>query len=133
MPKPHIDHIGIIVPDIEKALGLLNNLFGVEPSVIKEKEAIGLKLAMVEFENVNLELIQYTDENSSFKAVLGEPEGVNHVSIQVADMDRTVKRMEESGVKPAQGFPSQGSKGPLAFNRPETALGMLFEMYQTKE
>ena len=104
-----------------------------EPSVIKEKEAIGLKLAMVEFENVNLELIQYTSPDSSLKPILGDQDGVNHISVQVPDMDAAVARMEESGVKLAEGFPSQGSKGPLAFNRPRTALGMLFELYQIKE
>lgn len=133
MSKPRIDHIGVIVPDIDKALDLLHNLFGLEPGGIKEKEAIGLRLAMVEFENVSLELIQYTDEQSSFKPVLGESPGMNHVSIQVPNMAAAVAGLEENGVKLAQGFPIQGSRGPLAFNRAGTALGMLFELYQTQD
>ena len=28
MPKPHIDHVGITVPDMDQALDLLKNLFG---------------------------------------------------------------------------------------------------------
>ena len=133
MSKPSIDHIGVIVPDLEAALTLLKNLFGVEPGPIKEKEAMGLRLAMVEFANVSLELIQYTDEQSSFRPVLGQALGMNHVSIQVPDMEAALKRLETQGVGPAQGFPIQGSRGPLAFNRAETALGMLFELYQTRD
>ena len=133
MSKPHIDHIGVIVPDMEKALSLLEKLFGVEPGPIKEKEAMGLRLALVEFENVGLELIQYTDPESPFKPVLGEKEGMNHISVQVSDMEGTLKNLNESEVKLADGFPVQGSKGPLAFNRPETSLGMLFELYQVRD
>ncbi len=131
MSKPRIDHIGVIVPDIPKALKLLESLFGVEPGEIKEKEAIGLRLAMVEFENVALELIQYTDENSSFKPILGQRDGMNHVSIRVPDMDKAVEALDENGVGLAVGFPFRGSRGPLAFHKPGTALGMLFELYQT--
>jgi methylmalonyl-CoA/ethylmalonyl-CoA epimerase len=133
MPKPSIDHIGVIVPDIEKALALLENLFGVTPGPIKDKESMGLRLAMVEFENVGLELIQYTDEESSFKPILGGREGMNHVSVQVPDMDVAIKTMAANQVQPADGSPFQGSKGPLAFNRAETALGMLFELYQVAD
>ena len=133
MSKPHIDHIGVIVPDMEKALSLLEKLFGVEPGPIKEKEAMGLRLALVEFENVGLELIQYTDKNSSFKSILGEREGMNHISVKVPDMDAALGNLEENKVKLADGFPVQGSNGPLAFNRAETSLGMLFELYQIKD
>lgn len=133
MPKPHLDHVGLIVRDMDNALDLFKNVFGVEPGEVREKQAMGLKLCILELANVNLELIQYTDDNSSFKPILGEAAGVNHLSLRVDNLDESTAKLESAGGNLAEGFPIQGSKGPLAFNHPESSLGILLELYQLSD
>lgn len=132
MSKPYIDHVGFVVEDLESALEMFGALWGLEPGPIKEKAEVGLRMASLEAANVTLELIQFTGAPSDFEEVLGRRPGLNHLGVRVDDMAPALKRMAEAGVAPAPGFPIQGSRGALVFNRPETAAGVLFELCEIK-
>ena len=56
----HIDHIGIIVADLEKAAAKLKPLFG--DASIKEMPEVGLRVAEFHPANVTIELLQYTED-----------------------------------------------------------------------
>ena len=60
MSAPHIDHIGIIVADIEQATARLKPLFG-DHALVRELPEVGLRVAEFHAANVVIELLQYTD------------------------------------------------------------------------
>ncbi|MBW1712397.1 MAG: VOC family protein [Deltaproteobacteria bacterium] len=130
MTKPHLDHVGFVVADLEAALDLFERAFDLKPTAIKDKSAIGLKLALLELANVKLELIEFSQTAGEFKDILGQEPGSSHLSLEVQDMARAVDRLETSGVKLAAGFPRPGSRGPMAFTQRPTAQGLLFELFQ---
>lgn len=129
MTGPYIDHIGIIVEDMDRALSLFERLLGVQPMALKELHEVGLKIAQIKTENVDIELIQYTTKEEGFaQKVMGSKPGVNHISVLVDDVDRSSKRFEETGAKLMGGFPRQGSHGRVAFFQPESTEGILLEI-----
>ena len=130
MTKPVVEHVGLLVEDLEQALAMFTAAFGVEAPVIKELTPVGLRAAVLKFANVDVELLQYAREDSPLRPVLGQRTGVNHISVLTEDMEGACRNLERQGVPLAAGFPRQGSRGLIAFNQPGSAQGVLMELYQ---
>jgi len=128
--KPHIDHIGIIVADLEQALARLRPLFG-ESAQVKELPEVGLRVVEFHAANVTVELLQYTSDDACFaKDVMGERLGLNHISARVEDVERSVAELSAAGFTPKAGFPRPGAHGRVAFFEPDNVTGLLFEICQ---
>lgn len=129
MTTPHIDHIGIMVADLEQAAAKLRPLFG-EYASIRELPEAGLRVAEFHAANVVIELLQYTGDALFARGVMGERLGLNHISARVEDVDRSISELASAGFTPMQGFPRQGAHGRVAFFEPDSVTGLLFEICQ---
>ena len=129
MSAPHIDHIGILVADLEAALERLKPLFGA-PAHVKELADAGLRVAEFHAANVTIELLQYVGEAQFARRVMGERLGLNHISARVDDVERSLALLAAAGHAPMPGFPRQGAHGRVAFFEPDPVSGLLFEICQ---
>lgn len=130
MSKTRIDHIGILVADLEAAVARFEPLFGT-PRMVKEMPEHGLRVAEFDTENVTIELLQYTGEGDDFaRQVMGERLGLNHISAAVSDLDQSVSELSGAGFRMMDGFPTEGAHGRVAFFHPDDATGLLFEVCQ---
>jgi methylmalonyl-CoA/ethylmalonyl-CoA epimerase len=129
-PPPFIDHIGIIVADLDQAIKRLSPLFGT-PARTRELTEVGLRIAEFDAANVVIELLQYTSGTRGFaQEVMGERLGLNHLSARVADVEQSITTLQQSGFTPMAGFPRQGAHGRVAFFEPDAVTGLLFEVCQ---
>jgi methylmalonyl-CoA/ethylmalonyl-CoA epimerase len=129
MNRPHIDHIGIIVENLEKSMGLFVSVFGFKPSQIKEMNDVGLKIATLKADNIDIELIQYMAGEHQFgKTVMGETPGINHIAVSENNINLAVKDFKTKGVKIMEGFPRKGSHGQVAFFERTTTENILLEI-----
>lgn len=125
-----IDHIGILVADLEAAVKQLQPLFGGAPAM-RELADAGLRVAEFQAANVTVELLQYTGKNDAFaRRVMGERPGLNHLSARVEDVERSLAELRAAGLRPQEGFPRQGAHGKVAFFEPDPVTGLLFEICQ---
>lgn len=129
MSAPHIDHVGILVADLEAALERLKPLFGA-PAQVKELADAGLRVAEFHAANVTIELLQYAGDAQFARRVMGERLGLNHISARVDDVERALAVLVGAGLKPMEGFPRQGAHGRVAFFEPDAVSGLLFEICQ---
>ncbi len=131
MTAPHIDHIGVIVADLELAAEKLRPLFG-ECTAIRELPEVGLRVAELRASNVVIELLQYLPgvDSAFAKSVMGERLGVNHFSVRVDDVEHAVADLTNAGFRPMRGFPRAGSHGRVAFFEPDRLSGLLLEVCQ---
>ena len=123
-----IDHIGIIVADLDSAVAKLGVLFGA--AEIKNLPDVGLRVAEFRAANVTIELLQYTKSPEFARRVMGERTGLNHLSIRVENVERSIEQLREAGFVPMEGFPRRGAHGRVAFFEPDAASGLLFEVCQ---
>ncbi len=131
---PKIDHVGVIVADLEKASAVFCRLLGVDPSLVKDMPEVGIRLARFDAANVAIELIEYLDAGKSFaRKVMGDATGLNHLSVEVDDVTAAVDRMVEVGLAPQDGFPCAGSTGDIAFFETEPDTGVLFEVSEHRK
>jgi methylmalonyl-CoA/ethylmalonyl-CoA epimerase len=127
--RPVVDHIGVIVPDLDAAVALFTKLFGAGPVKTKEMADVGLRIAEFAAANVTVELLQYTGENDAFaKGVMGEVPGVNHISFRVDGLAAATQAVEAAGAQPMAGFPRQGAHGQVVFFEPTSTGGVRFEL-----
>ncbi len=134
MRKVRIDHMGIIVADLDASVAMFEKLLGEGPANTKEMPDVGLRVAVFEAENIAIELLEYTGKNSDFaQQVMGEQKGINHFSAEVADITAAITDLTDAGFKLQDGFPRQGVHGQVAFFEPDETTGLLFEICQPED
>lgn len=127
---PHIDHIGILVADLDAAIVRLTALFGGVP-LRRELPDVGLAVAEFRAANIVIELLQYTEAGDSFaRRVMGSRLGINHLSARVDDVATSLRRLKAGGWRPMDGFPRPGAHGEVVFFEPDPVTGLLFEICQ---
>ncbi len=132
VPKT-IDHIGIIVSDLEAAMACYEPLLGTVAKVT-ELPAAGVRVASFKAANIEIELIAYlSDEPSLGRATMGAQSGLNHLSIRVPDMAAAIDELAAAGWVLQQGFPTRGAGGTVAFFERDPASGLLLEICQPQQ
>ena len=121
-----IDHVGIVVRDLDKAVKLYKKLLGV-PMILEENK--GWISAIVKTESGKLELMQPTDESSPVgKALARRGEGIHHLAIEVDDVQAYLDKAEKLGLTLVDKHPRKGSEQRLiGFIHPRGLNGVLLE------
>ncbi|MCD6681467.1 MAG: VOC family protein [Burkholderiaceae bacterium] len=131
MTLPRIDHIGIVVDDLEASIASMQRMLRGAPLVRRSIPDAGLEVAEFTTANLVVELLKYTDDGDGFgRAVMGSDRGVNHLSLAVDDLDAALAGLRAQGVEPADGFPRRGAHGRVAFLPRDADTGLLFELCQ---
>ncbi|MCO5106267.1 MAG: VOC family protein [Burkholderiaceae bacterium] len=134
MKPPRIDHLGIVVDELEPAIAAMARLLPGAPLRRRSVPDAGLEVAEFHAENLIVELLRYTDRGDGFgRAVMGDTPGVNHLSLSVPDLDAALARLRADGVEPLPGFPRRGAHGRIAFLPHESVTGLRFELCEPDE
>ena len=129
MTRPRIDHIGLMVADLDAAVERLRPVFGDDISY-KDLPQYELRTAVFQTANLAIELLQYAGEAAFARGVMGSRLGLNHVSAQVADAEASIAALKARGFAVQDGFPADGVHGRVAFFEPDDVTGLLFEICQ---
>ena len=124
-----IHHVGMAVRDLDEALDFLKRVFGAE--VIERREFPDQKLesAMVSVGKSTFELSQGTNPQGLIaKFIESRGPGLHHISLEVEDMDAALKHFKENGLRVVGEMKIEKTR--VAFLRPESLLGILFEIIQ---
>ena len=97
-----IDHLAIAVDDLEEGLFLYQGILGFE--LIKRREIIGEFSGMLSAEldanGFKIVLVQGTSKNSQVTQYVNEyGPGVQHIAIEVEDMEYLVSTLENKGME----------------------------------
>jgi 4-hydroxyphenylpyruvate dioxygenase-like putative hemolysin len=138
----HVDHIGVIVEDMEKAVRYYESL-GIGP--FEERKGPGatertlygqpggdmrLRVSNASMGSVRIELIQPVCGKSvqaDYLATHGE--GINHLGFIVKDCQATVRRLREQGFRVVAGGKIPGG-GEFAYFDTDKTGGIVFEVVQ---
>jgi len=129
--KPKLDHIGIAVEDIEKAVEAYERL-GFTVESVDDVPGFGVRVAFLPMENGSVELVQPVKDASAMAKYLEKKgEGIHHLCFEVYDIRAELKRLEAAGVQLVDKVPRTGAHGTLvAFLHPKSTGGVLIELAQ---
>ena len=133
-PSWTVDHLGIAVRAIDEALPFFAEHLGIpalsRETVLQEK----VNVVMLPAGDARIELLEPLDATSTIAKFLEKRgPGIHHIAMRVPDLDATVRRLEDAGVR-LLGRPQRGAGGHLyVFVHPASAGGVLWELIQDEK
>jgi len=130
-----LDHVAIVVADLEAALALYTRTLGFrivyrETLADQGVEAVGLDAG-----DSIVELLRPLSEDSSLARYRGDaPTKLHHTAYRVDDLQAELDRLKASGVRLIDERPQPGAHGNMiAFIHPAATAGVLIELCQRGE
>jgi methylmalonyl-CoA/ethylmalonyl-CoA epimerase len=133
MPKiKRIDHIAIVVDDIESALGFWRDTLGLELDHIEDVPEQKSLVAFLPTGGSEVELVKpTTDDSGVAKYLQKRGPGMHHICFEVDDIQAALAGMKARGVRLINETPTIGAGGKkIAFVHPESTNGVLVELYE---
>ena len=129
-----IDHVAIIVRDIEQALLFYRDILGITPGEIKEVPTEQVRIAFLPMggpAGSQIELIQPLTADSSLSKFLEKRgEGLHHICLEVPDIDAALADLQSKGAAVLDQQPRIAAEGRAIFIHPKAAHGVLLELVE---
>jgi methylmalonyl-CoA/ethylmalonyl-CoA epimerase len=127
-----IDHIGIAVKNLDEAIKLYKDIFGVEPSLVYESSYTKARIAFIPIGESKIELIEPSNPESVMGKFLEKKgEGIHHISYKVKDVDKSLSELEMKGIQLIDRKARKVRENEkVAFLNPKNTNGVLIELIQ---
>lgn len=127
-----VDHIAVVVRDLDEALQLYDNLFGAKPSKIETLPEQGVKAALLPIaEGGEIELLEPIDPQSGVgKFLETRGEGIHHICLETDNVDQELSTLADKGVQLIDKQGRSGLAGRVGFIHPKSTKGVLIELAQ---
>ena len=133
MTVKKIDHIAVVVKDIEQALAVYRDVLGLPVAHIVEEPAEQVRVAFLPTPEGQdeIELIQPTTDDSGIAKFLQKRgEGLHHVCVEVDSIDEAVVDMRQRGMQTLGEVRTNQRGDRYIFIHPKSSHGVLLELYE---
>lgn len=126
-----INHVAIVVRDIEESLKFWETAMGLKLDHIEEVPSQASKVAFIPVGDSEIELVQPTTADSGMAAYLEKRgEGMHHLCVEVEDIEAKMQELREAGVRLINETPQVLPGRKMAFIHPKSTSGVLVELYE---
>jgi len=129
-----IDHIAIVVRDMEAALGFYRDTLGIAPSRVIDFPREGVKIAFLPLggpEGSEIELLEPTDPTTGVARFLEKHGGgLHHLCLEVPDIEQALADLRAAGATLLDDTPRPTADGQGIFLHPKGTQGVLLELIQ---
>lgn len=125
-----IDHIGIAVGDLAKALAFFREALGLDVRAPEDVPSQKVRVHFIPVGGSALELLEATAPDSPIARFVEERgPGIHHVTLRVDDIARALAELRQRGVRLIDDTPRLGAEGArIAFVHPSSTGGVLVEL-----
>jgi methylmalonyl-CoA/ethylmalonyl-CoA epimerase len=127
-----INHIALVVEDIDDALGFWRDSLGIALDHIEQVPLEKSAVAFLPVGDSEVELVQPTSDDSGVAKYLSKRgAGMHHLCLEVDDIDGVLSELKAKGVNLIHEVPVVKEDGrKYAFIHPKAATGVLVELYE---
>lgn len=127
-----IDHIAILVNDMEAPLAFWRDALGMEVTHVKDIPAEAAQIAFIPSGGSELELVCPTTSDSGLAKYLEKRgPGMHHVCLEVDDIAGMLAQLKGKGVQLINETAKVAADGKkYAFIHPKSAFGVMVELYE---
>ena len=127
-----IDHVGLAVSDLDRAVSHYRKTLGVEPVHRETVEDQGVEEVLFKVGASYIQLLAATGPDTPVgKFLARKGEGVHHVGYRVGSVSDALEHLKEEGVPLVDESPRPGSRGTtVAFVHPKGFAGVLVELVE---
>ena len=134
MEMSHIEHIGIAVKNLEKAIEYYENILGLKCYAIEEVKDQKVKTAFFKVGQTKIELLESTDDEGPIgKFIAKKGEGIHHMAFAVKNINQALSEVENKGIRLIDHKSRKGAENlDIAFLHPKSTFGVLTEFCENK-
>ena len=128
-----INHIALVVPEVEQSLRFWRDTLGLPLQGIKDMPEQASRIAFLPAGGGEVELVQpITPDFGVAKFLQKRGPGIHHVCFETDDLDGMIEILKGKGVRLIGEKPTTGAGGQrMIFVHPELAGGVLVELYES--
>jgi methylmalonyl-CoA/ethylmalonyl-CoA epimerase len=131
-----IDHIGIAVRNLDRALEVYKTLYGVVPLKVETLPEIKVRMAFIKVGEVFVELLEPTEPGAGRigQFIEGHGEGFHHMAYRVENLDRMLERLIAMEIPLRDRVPRNGGDhSRIAFIEPGATYNVLTELVEREK
>jgi methylmalonyl-CoA epimerase len=127
-----IDHVGVAVTDLDAAISLYEQSFGMEFAHRETVEEQGVEAVLLDVGDSHVELLRPVGPDTPVgKFIERSGEGLHHVAYRVDDIDGALASLRNSGVRLIDEEARTGIRSSrVAFLHPKATGGVLTEIVE---
>jgi methylmalonyl-CoA/ethylmalonyl-CoA epimerase len=127
-----LDHVAILVADLDAAIRLYRDVYGLTLSEVEEVPSEKVRVAIFGHGAGRIELVAPTGPDSPMaKAIERRGEGLHHICLEVRDITAAMSSLKAGGAPLLDETPRPGAGGAkVAFVHPKGSRGVLVELRQ---
>jgi methylmalonyl-CoA epimerase len=126
-----LNHIGIVVKNIDDTMRIFSRAFGAEELGRKTFADLGQTSALIRIGDFKIELMEpYGNKGVVPKFIRKHGEGLHHISIITDDIDTEDEHLSENGVNVIGKAPKGIKADRVMFPHPKDTGGILFEIVE---
>lgn len=127
-----IDHVAIVVEDLDAALAFWRDALGLPLAKTEDNPGENVSIGFLPVGDSEIELLQPTDPDSGIGKYLAKRgAGMHHICIEVDDIEAAMQRLVDHGIELINTEPRTRDDGTrYAFVHPKSAFGVLVELYE---
>jgi methylmalonyl-CoA epimerase len=128
----NINHVGIVVHDIEKSLGFWQDILGINLDYLENVPSLNLDLAFLNIGKTRIELLKptSTQNNEYYELLQSRGPGFHHICFEVDNIDEMLDKLKSHKLKLKNENVIELPGRKLAFVEPECCDGVVVEFYE---
>jgi methylmalonyl-CoA/ethylmalonyl-CoA epimerase len=127
-----VDHIAVVVEDLETALGFWQDALGLPLGGREHNEHEAVAIAFLPVGEARVELLQpITTDSGIAKYLAKKGAGLHHLCLAVKDIEGAMEQLHAKGIELINETPRTREDGTrYAFVHPKSTGGVLVELYE---
>src|SRR5512143_1630452 len=126
MTIKRIDHVAIVVEDLDSALAVYRDALALTVSHVETLAAQDVKIGFLPSGESEIELLEPINPDSGIARFLAKRgEGLHHICLEVDDIRQTLADLKARGIQLIGETPQRGVYGMVVFIHPKGANGVL--------
>jgi methylmalonyl-CoA/ethylmalonyl-CoA epimerase len=128
----HLDHVGVATDAVASSLDFFGERLGLAVGKPEDVPSQGVRVRFIETGDARIELVEACDGASAFaRSLRKRGPGLHHLALRVDDLDATLDRLAERGVRLIDRAGRPGAHGTtVAFVHPSSTGGVLIELVE---
>ncbi len=128
-----IDHIGIVVKDLDKAIAVYSKALGLKVKTIEQSAEFNVRIAFLPVGEVLVELLEPVGPGMIRDFLKKRGEGLHHICYGVADLQKAMKRITGKKIQLRDKKPRPGGGGSkIVFLEPGSIFNTETEFVERK-
>lgn len=126
-----IDHVAIVVKDVDEAIAKYKQVLGLEPQVREVVASQKTEAVLLPIGETSLELISPRGNEGLEKFLEKKGPGLHHIAIEVEGIEEALATLKALGIPLVDDTPRKGARGhKVAFLHPKATGGVLVELVE---